>query len=301
MNNLRIAVCDDNKSEYDHVVKIIGSAGISADCEYYQNGKAFLEQFNSSNYDLILLDIYMEGFSGIETAEELRRLDSSIPIAFITSSSDHAMDGYRLHIDRYLQKPLQEDSIKEICELASSRISARPALILKIDGKDTRLPYDSIIYIEQNGHSVCFHTITGYCPKRTGRLEDLTSQLPDYYLHCHKSYLVNLRHVMALDGELNCFTMCDGDLAHVRRSSLKEAKQMLLKDKRFLQINRNVLINMDSIVSFEKDYCELTGGCRFSVSARDRHELNRLRKNYVFEKLQNTFEYSQSRKGQTQI
>ena len=76
---------------------------------------------------------------------------------------------------------------------------------------------------------------------------------------------------------------------------------MLLKDKRFLQINRNVLINMDSIVSFEKDYCELTGGCRFSVSARDRHELNRLRKNYVFEKLQNTFEYSQSRKGQTQI
>ncbi len=301
MNRLRIAVCDDNKTEYDHIVEILNASGIAADCEYFSNGRDFLDHYFASCFDLVLLDIYMEGLSGIETAEELRRTDNTVPIAFITSSSDHAMDGYRLHIDRYLQKPLSEEPLKEICELAALRLAARPALLLKIDGKDTHLPYDSIIYIEQNGHSVCFHMISGDCPKRTGHLEDFISLLPEHFLHCHKSYLVNLKHVIALDIELNCFTMLGGEPAHIRRSSLKDAKQILLRDKRFLQVNRNALINMDHIVNFEKDSCELTGGSRFPVSSRDIHEVNRIRKKYIFEKLQNTFDHTKHGKEQTQI
>ena len=229
MEALKIAVCDNNKSEYDRILELIRSFKIPMDCEYYSDGRTFLDVFFASRYDLVLLDIPVKGSDAIRTAEELRRRDPAVPIAFLSAGANHMQDGYRLHIDRYLQKPLRKEPLRELCELAAARAANSPALLLKIDGKDTRLPYDSIVYIEQSGHTVFFHMISGEILKRTGSLTDLADRLPDHFLHCHKSYLVNMLHVTALDDELHCFTMRSGDLAYIRRSSLKDAKRIMMR------------------------------------------------------------------------
>ena len=232
MKTIRIAMCDDNIMEYKILQKALQVADVPAECAYYPCAEDLLNDYHTDRFDLVLLDIYMEGIGGISAAEQLRNADQMVPIAFITSSPDHTMDGFRLHIDRYLQKPLRPDDLKEVCAMALQRQEMRPGLTLKVDGRMQRLPYDSIVYIEQNGHNVFYHMTDGSTPKRTGSLEEMAGTLPESFFHCHKSYIVNCKHIIGLDCELGYFTMLGGDHAHIRRNSLKDAKAAYQKYNR---------------------------------------------------------------------
>ena len=94
-------MCDDNIMEYKILQKALQVADIPAECAYYPCAEDLLNDYHTDRFDLVLLDIYMEGIGGISAAEQLRNADQMVPIAFITSSPDHTMDGFRLHIDRY--------------------------------------------------------------------------------------------------------------------------------------------------------------------------------------------------------
>jgi DNA-binding LytR/AlgR family response regulator len=232
MKTIRIAMCDDNLMEYKILQKALQVAEISAECSYYSCAEDLLNDYHTDRFDLVLLDIYMEGIGGISAAEQLRNTDQLVPIAFITASPDHTMEGFRLHIDRYLQKPLRPDDLKEVCTMALQRQEMRPGLTLKVDGKMQRLPFDSIVYVEQNGHNLFYHMTDGSIPKRTGSLEEMAGILPDCFFHCHKSYIVNCKHITGFDSELGFFVMFGGGHAHIRRSSLKDAKAAYQKYSR---------------------------------------------------------------------
>lgn len=104
-------------------------------------------------YNLILLDIMMDGMSGVEMAEILKnRPDTSdIPIIFLTAkdSDDDMVSGLNLGADDYIAKPY---SIKNVL----ARIAAvlrrtvprkfqgincdRTTLVCTVDGSQIRLP-----------------------------------------------------------------------------------------------------------------------------------------------------------------
>ena len=73
------------------------------------------------------------------------------------------------------------------------------------------------------------------------------------------------------------------------RMTFSEICGILCKDKRFLRINRGILINMDYITNFS-DTCELEGGHIFHVNVRERKNLNQIRKNYIFSKLHGKYD-----------
>ena len=71
------------------------------------------------------------------------------------------------------------------------------------------------------------------------------------------------------------------------RMTYSKIYDILGADKRFLQINRGILINMDYIRDFTETTCILEGDCRFPINIRESKSLNQIRKNYIFSKLQN--------------
>ena len=70
----------------------------------FHNPAEFLESY-TKDYDLVFLDVEMPGLNGIETAKELRHMDSNVVIMFITNMAQYAIHGYEVEAVDYVLKP----------------------------------------------------------------------------------------------------------------------------------------------------------------------------------------------------
>lgn len=90
-----------------------------ANVELVNNGKDALEMMKQKKYDLILLDHMMPGMDGVETLKQAREIsdyykDAAI-IAMTGNASVTARDEYLcMGFTDYLEKPIQQDKMKEI-------------------------------------------------------------------------------------------------------------------------------------------------------------------------------------------
>jgi len=77
------------------------------------DGKSALEKFKSDSFDICLFDIMMPKLDGFELAQEIRNLNSEIPIIFISAKTlkEDRIKGLKIGADDYLVKPF---SIEEL-------------------------------------------------------------------------------------------------------------------------------------------------------------------------------------------
>jgi len=80
--------------------------------DWAKDGKQAIEQFNTQDYDLIILDIMLPFFDGFEIAEIVRAKSPQMPILMLTArtSFEDKVRGLELGADDYMTKPfhLQE-------------------------------------------------------------------------------------------------------------------------------------------------------------------------------------------------
>ena len=224
MADLHIAVCEDEDKEFEALSGLLAASGISVAVERFKSGSAFLAGFYSGRYDLILMDIYMTGMTGVEAVSRVREQDSTVPIAFITTSLDHAMDGYRYHVNRYLPKPLEKEAVEEVLKLALKEQKNAPGVQVKTADGPLNVPFSHIRYLEQVNHDLIFMLTGGRSYSVRGKLDEYAPMfpLPPFY-RCHKSFLVNLSQIKKPNKDLCVFEMSEGGMAYIRRGSLKEA------------------------------------------------------------------------------
>jgi len=109
-------------------------------------------------FDLIILDIMMDGMSGTEFATKLQQNPStaSIPIIFLTARDtvDDMVDGLRLGADDYIAKPYAVKNViarieavlrrcataKKTTESEMGIVVDRNSLTVRVDGRDVKLP-----------------------------------------------------------------------------------------------------------------------------------------------------------------
>ncbi|NNC83313.1 MAG: response regulator transcription factor, partial [Flavobacteriales bacterium] len=74
-----------------------------------RDGKSALQQFNSRDYDCCVLDVMLPQKDGFSLAEDIRKVDSEIPILFLTAreSIDDKATGFNKGGDDYLTKPFE--------------------------------------------------------------------------------------------------------------------------------------------------------------------------------------------------
>ena len=228
MDTMRIAICEDEREEYRTLVDAIYRSGRPCACERFSCGEELLASYAPGTYDLVFLDIYLPGISGVDVAARIRRVDPHVPMAFVTTSDEHALDGYRHHVARYVRKPYRNEEVSEAIDYAHQLRQVLPHIVLRVAGHDERIAIASILYLEQRNHTTHVHLIGAREHRLTGKLDDLERLLPTPpFYRCHKSYLVNLDHVERLDHKLCLFAMEEGGTAYIRRADLKDAVRTL--------------------------------------------------------------------------
>ena len=106
-----ILVVDDEKSVRDSIKMILEYSKYSV--ALAEDGIKALVDFAREPYDAVLLDIKMPGKDGIEVLEEMKKINSSIPIVIVSGhgSFDDAVKATKLGAFDYLAKPLDRDRL----------------------------------------------------------------------------------------------------------------------------------------------------------------------------------------------
>lgn len=227
---MRIAVCDDNRSELEHLQRLLDEykniRGLSIDCQVFESGVDLLFYMKGGEYDIIFLDIIMAGMNGIETAREIRDLDKNVKLGFLSSSSEFAVDSYSVRAGFYLLKPVLEDRLFPILDRMNAELCSPNQDFLAIKSKSgfMRLPFDKLEYLEIMNKTIFFHMTDGSVHESTGTLSDYEEKLlprSDFF-KIHRSYLVNLKQIQNLSGK--GAVLCTGHILPVSRALYVRAR-----------------------------------------------------------------------------
>lgn len=197
----RLAVCEDDdaiRGELDALCReILEEAGISYTVNLFPSAEELEKALSSQAdpFDLLLLDIQMQGMTGMELAKALRLRGDRVSIIFITGCEDYLREGYSVQPVHFLLKPVSRQALAGALR-TDWELNHKPKnIVLRIAGKTVSLPLSDIRYIESFNHSVVVHQ-ADKTPSYPLSLTEVERLLPSgQFSRCHNSYLVNMEYV----------------------------------------------------------------------------------------------------------
>lgn len=225
---LRIAIVEDDPADQNHLRQMsdrfAAACGERCAVTVFGSGTEFLQAYHPE-YDLILLDVEMPGINGLETARELRSIDSTVILIFITNMAQYAIRGYEVDALDYVLKPVSyysfEMKMKKVRRVLAER--AVNSVVLSAKGELRRIPVRSILYAEVRDHSLCYHTDDGDF-SAIGSMKKLEETLAPYsFARCNNCYLVNLMHVRSVTQDRVMVGDMELKISRPRRKSFMEA------------------------------------------------------------------------------
>ncbi len=231
---MHIAVCDDNNDELSRIMVLLEDysrerKGLLT-YEAFHTAIELIETMTARPFDLLLLDILMPGITGIEAARELRQSACNVPIIFLTSSREYAVESYRVGAEDYILKPARRDELFPSLDKQLARLTQEEAFItLKTGSGIAKLPLSQIVYVEVIRRKIQFILVSGEVREAYGYLSDYEGALLSdrRFYKPHRSYVVNLNQVTELDKE--GFSTIIGKTVPVARASFAKTKAAYMK------------------------------------------------------------------------
>ena len=231
---MRFAVCDDEAELRRDISDRIAALCPGASVTEFSSGGELLA--GAGNYDVIFLDIGMDGPDGMQTAKRLRQDGCRAAIIFVTAFEDRVFDAFDVGAFHYLVKPVSVEKFAEVLQKAIDSRTQPPAaatndryIAVKSGGVSTKLALSEIIYAEVYDRIVILHTTSGKVEYR-GKLSEFEKCTDETFFRTHRSYLINLRYLESYTSSQ--VKLDSGDtviLAKQRYSELVKAYMRFLK------------------------------------------------------------------------
>jgi two-component system response regulator HydG len=108
----RILIIDDDRAFRVGTGALLADEGYEVDAA--PGGDDGLERLRSDDFDLVLLDLKMEGRTGLSVLEELRRAGNDVPVVMLTgfATVDSAVQALKLGADDYVTKPCDNSVLR---------------------------------------------------------------------------------------------------------------------------------------------------------------------------------------------
>lgn len=203
----RIAVCDDDevqlKTLHSQISKWSSLSGHPCEVRCFSSAEAFLFAYEEdSTFDILLLDIEMEGLSGIGLARRIRCENHRAEIIFITSHFEFISEGYEVDALHYLTKPVPEAKLAAVLDKAAARLAVEPPfVVITCEGGTVKLYEADILYVESFLHYIAIHTKEKEY-KIKENISSFEKKLSEDFFRIHRSYLVSLKYVIKISRSL---------------------------------------------------------------------------------------------------
>lgn len=226
---LRFVICDDNHNHNRHMAKrlaqIIFDHQVDATIELVTTDPAGVVEYSRLDIpprdrNVYLLDINLRAESdGIEVAQQIREHDKLGYLIFITAYPEHVMRSVNLKIFNYVLKPLTKSSLSDmiikVYEDYMYTLRESKKISVQSGSRIYILNAEDILYIESFRNQVVIHEKSRQLVvyDTLSRFEKELSS--EGFYRCHRSYLVNLRHIARFDTAERQLMMSNGDICLV--------------------------------------------------------------------------------------
>ena len=153
---MRILLCEDDENLGMLLREYLQAKGFNADL--FADGESGYKAFLKGKYDICVLDVMMPKKDGFALAQEIRTVNSEVPVIFLTAKSlkEDILEGFKIGADDYITKPFSMEELVFRIEAILRRVRGKrnkdtslyklgrftfdtQKQILSIDGKQTKL------------------------------------------------------------------------------------------------------------------------------------------------------------------
>lgn len=201
---MKVAVCDDNLAFLDEMKDRLGEeASVSEVIVFSDPEKLMTEMKNENSFELVFMDLEFEQKeTGFDYGEKMITFAPDLPVIFITGYNDRFAQHLLLtksNLLGYITKPVDGEILKRYLQKAVNYHSAHSQYFtVSLKNRKVSLKTDEIIYIESDNHKVTIYTETENFTIYQ-KLSELAKELPDSFIQCHKSFLVNMEWISSVE------------------------------------------------------------------------------------------------------
>ncbi len=205
---MKIAVCDDEKETRNMFAVKLRKLFPDAELLLYRSGEELL--LSDAEPDILLLDIQMPGYNGMETARKLRSRNRKTIIIFVTAMADYVFEAFDVGAFHYLVKPFHDEKFEEVLQNAVKQSKDRknreladrrkevPDLMITAGGKHITVHPEDIVYAEVFDRKVVIHTMDADI-EYYGKMKELEEKAGEEFYRPHRAYLVNFNYIRKYD------------------------------------------------------------------------------------------------------
>lgn len=228
-----IGIVDDNQQFLDIIKNKVSYFLFDShiDFKIYSYNLAYhlLESVKSLRFDIVLLDIDMPDIDGISLAKELRCLEHSPIIIFLTSKSNFMKDAFGLNVFAFITKNNIENELNMTLQECIKYISSNKSIILKTDkGKQVFYSDDIIcVYIEDRKIKLITYLNTYQVYQET--ISSIYNKINHQdFVFANRSCFANLKYIS--NTNQGCITFLNTEhIEYISREKVKEFDQQLVE------------------------------------------------------------------------
>jgi two-component system, LytTR family, response regulator len=178
----------------------------------FDNAFETLDFLKANEVELLFLDIEMEGLTGIQLLNVLKRKPK---VVLTTAYDQYAIKAFDLDVSDYLLKPisferflqavdkiydiLQPKNIPVVSSL-NSEVPTRNYMFIKTEYRMQRVDFEDILFIEGMKEYLIIHTIEGKKVLTLMSFKKMEEMLPgSNFTRVHKSYIVALDKIISIE------------------------------------------------------------------------------------------------------
>ena len=197
---MRVAVVDDEPAMREqlnsYICQYSAEKKLHLEASLFPSGDALLAEQHRP-FDIIIFDIDMPGTNGLDTARKVRETDQEVVILFITNIAQYAINGYEVDAVDYIIKPIGYYDFAMKFQKAVRWAEKNRGSQLYVDTLQgpVALNTDAVLYIEVMAHYLSYHTKKREYKVRGSMKEHEEALRTYHFARCHKSYLINLKHL----------------------------------------------------------------------------------------------------------
>lgn len=204
---LNFALCDDNLSFLNKMSNMLENLFLKNDYKARiafksNNAKDLLDFVKNNHIDVLILDVNLNSnMNGLDLAEKIRAINKDLYLIFTTGHLEFAMLAYKVKTFDYIAKPVTKERLEFMLNRLFSDIENSTKKFISINQK-LFINLNEILFIKKDGMRLIYHTLNNDYTVYDSltRVEEI---LPNYFVRCHKSYIVNVNNINYIESNTN--------------------------------------------------------------------------------------------------